>query len=45
MQTVMRQRLDEKKKTDEGEFETPEGPITPKVRDRILGLCFLRLHP
>lgn len=34
-----------RKKTDEGEFETPEGPITPEVRDSILGLGFLRLSP
>lgn len=43
MQTVMRQRLDEKK-TD-GEFKTREGPITPKTRGSVLDLGFLRLCP
>lgn len=43
MQTVMRQRLDEKKA--DGEFETREGPITPKMRGSVLDLGFLRLCP
>lgn len=42
-QTVMRQRLDEKKA--DGEFETREGPITPKMWSSVLDLGFLRLCP